>query len=164
MSEKKYKVELNERQIQLVSDALDMYSRIGHGQFEEILRHPCIEQGLWNASKHPAGRPFHISVNLIRKHLFLIKEITELSHPTTVEEGTQQVSKPEGIANKGIYHENTSKTSRESFDIHQDIRHYLWEERHDPKDEEADSLTSVASSVHYTSDNHEKVEIENTDK
>ena len=157
MSEKKYKVEFNESQLQLVSDALDMYSRIGHGQFEEILRHPSIERGLWNASKHPAGRPFYVSVGLIKKHLELIKEITELSHPTTVEDGVQEFSKPKSIANNGINHEQTLEASRASYDIHQDIRHYLWNERRDPEDN--DSYAFVFSSVHYTSDNHKKVEI-----
>ena len=38
------KLELTNKQLRLVQTALDLYSRIGILQFEEILRHPTLEQ------------------------------------------------------------------------------------------------------------------------
>lgn len=40
------KLELTNKQLRLIQTALDLYSRIGILQFEEILRHPTIEQGV----------------------------------------------------------------------------------------------------------------------
>lgn len=40
------KLELTNKQLRLIQTALDLYSRIGILQFEEILSHPTIEQGV----------------------------------------------------------------------------------------------------------------------
>jgi hypothetical protein len=40
------KLELTNKQLRLIQTALDLYARIGILQFEEILRHPTIEQGV----------------------------------------------------------------------------------------------------------------------
>lgn len=41
------KIELNNEQLQLIQKALDFYSRVGMGQFSEIVEHPTFEKSLF---------------------------------------------------------------------------------------------------------------------
>ncbi len=41
-----YTLNMNEEQAKIICKALDLFSRIGCGQFEEIMKHPTIEKGL----------------------------------------------------------------------------------------------------------------------
>ena len=41
-----YTLDMNEEQAEILCKALDLFSRVGCGQFEEILRHPTIEKSL----------------------------------------------------------------------------------------------------------------------
>ena len=42
------KLEITEDQVRLIQKALDMYSRIGIGQFHELLDHPTYEKDIFN--------------------------------------------------------------------------------------------------------------------
>jgi hypothetical protein len=50
---KEYVLRLNERQAEIVSRALDLYSRIGIGQFEEIVT--IYEASQWDAENPPTS-------------------------------------------------------------------------------------------------------------
>lgn len=54
----KIKIELTEEQTILISRALDFYSRIGIGQFKEILDHPTFENSIYR--KFSPNKPIEV--------------------------------------------------------------------------------------------------------
>ena len=42
-----YNLKINKKQAEIISKALDLYSRIGSGQVNEILWHPSVAKKMW---------------------------------------------------------------------------------------------------------------------
>lgn len=73
---KTYKIETDEENLRLISKALDFYSRVGAGQFKEIMDHPTFQKHL-QSEFTPKGTPKvgedtpYGKVVLIKKNTFL---------------------------------------------------------------------------------------------
>lgn len=184
------KIEITEKQANLIIRALDFYSRIGIGQFERIKEHPTFEKILYKSctpdkdpevgDKTPQGKILEIedgkaliagSVKDGRwneEHVWKKLEYVELSTDYSkfhdirdaidnalVQPRNMLINDPTMPKNDsfGIHNEDVDESCRESFDIVQDIRHHFWKKSPDK------SFTTVDSSIHYTSKNHKKVEI-----
>ena len=58
------KLELNNDQLRLIQKALDFYSRVGMGQFNEIIEHPTFEKSLHR--QFSPSKPFKIGDQTMR--------------------------------------------------------------------------------------------------
>jgi hypothetical protein len=58
------KLELNNDQLRLIQKALDFYSRVGMGQFNEIIEHPTFEKSLHR--QFSPNKPFKIGDQTMR--------------------------------------------------------------------------------------------------
>ena len=141
MMNKKIKLELDEQQLKLISKSLDFYSRIGIGQFKEVISHPTFEKIIYENHK---------------------KNWSEIHNTRDIAEdilhnGFRVLTNSEIPRNGsyGIHNKKVDESCREAYDLHQDIRHYFWTQN------ENRSPITVDSSVHYTSSNHNKIEIKN---
>ena len=139
-------VTLNNAQLRTIQAALDMYSRIGIGQFTVIKDHPTFEKHLHKELVDEDGKTdysmFHkfreiADEALIEARNLLINEL---------DKGTN--------ANWGIHHQSVDETCREAYDIIQVIRHEFW------KQNENRSNITVDSSVHLISVGTENIKVE----
>ena len=64
------KIELNNDQLRLIQKALDFYSRVGIGQFNQILEHPTFEKSLH--IQFSPKRPFKIGDKTMRGEIVKI--------------------------------------------------------------------------------------------
>lgn len=62
-----YKLIINKKQAEIICKALDLFSRIGRGQFEEILKHPTIEKDVMSGKVHNRYIP------IVRETLDVVK-------------------------------------------------------------------------------------------
>lgn len=115
---------LTDNQARLISEALELYCRIGLGQFDYIQNHPTID---YNISKRNVDfhKDIEPSLTISRNRIFGLKRGFETS--------------------LGIFHIDVDETCRIAHDIHQIIRHEFWKQN-------PNRLTSVVdSSIHFTS-------------
>jgi hypothetical protein len=110
---KKYQLTLDERQTQTLVAALDLFSRIGIGQFEEIVHHMRfrLDARLKEAAE---GSYDYRKADLATKLMDLAK-YTLFGHP------------PNG--SYGIHSHEVPDEYRVAYDIQQVIRHELWKGR-----------------------------------
>jgi len=108
---------LTEEQLRVVQQALDLYSRVGIGQFERIKYHPTFVQHLTNQLTDKNGRidftRYHeigdeADEKLMEARNILIQEDL---HPNT---------------SWGIFNEKGDESCRVAYDIIQVIRHEFW--------------------------------------
>lgn len=57
-------VKCNEEQLKLIQNALELYSRLGIGQFNEILEHPTFENSLYR--QFSPNKPFEVGDQTMR--------------------------------------------------------------------------------------------------
>lgn len=105
-----YRLDMNEEQAKIICKALDLFSRVGCGQFEEIMRHPTIEKDIMQGK---VGRG-HIDVS--RRLLDEAKNLLT-GHPIGVSTGITVADEPNRVA----------------FDIFQVIRNRLAVDNNDPE-------------------------------
>jgi hypothetical protein len=86
-----YTLTMNKEQAEVICKALDLFSRIGCGQFEEILKHPTIEKDIIY------GKVQHVYVQLARKELDIAKQMLT-GHPPGVSTGITVADEPNRIA------------------------------------------------------------------
>jgi hypothetical protein len=186
----KLTLQLSKEQLLLISKALDFYSRVGIGQFDEIKNHPTFERHLSDVcrpkkepevgDKTPQGKILEIEGGkaLIagsvkdgvwnKEHEWkTLKDVKLSTDYTKYHNIRERVDLQLNVARNmlyndhsisihgswGIYHPSVDESCREAYDLHQDIRHFFWNQQ-----EEKSSMT-VDSSVHYSSKKHSKIDI-----
>ena len=124
-------LEVNNKQLHLIQRALDLYSRIGAGQFNVIKEHPTFERHLANELKDKEGKTdysrFHqvrdsIDIMLVQPRNMLMQEPL---HPRN--------------GSWGIHNKKVDESCREAFDIIQVIRHEFWKANEKRSDITVDS-------------------------
>jgi hypothetical protein len=138
-------LEVNKDQLRLIQRALDLYSRIGIGQFGVIKDHPTFERHLSTELKDEDGKTdygrYHkvrdsIDSMLIQPRNMLIQE------PTHPQNGSW-----------GIHNSKVDESCREAYDIIQVIRHEFWKADKDRSD------ITVDSSVHLTTEDTGNIKV-----
>ena len=127
------KLEITEKQAYLIMDALDLYSRIGMGQFDKIKGHPTIQNNIWDNHRDEYHDFADKELMIVRNKLF------DISYGLN---GSQ-----------GIHSTKIDDTNRLAFDIKQVIRHEFW------KCEPNRSSMTVDSHIHFTSTDGESCKI-----
>jgi len=108
---------LTEDQLRLVQQALDLYSRVGIGQFDHIKYHPTFVQHLSNKLTDKNGR-----IDFIRYH-----EIGDEADEKLME--ARNILIQEDLhpnTSWGIFNEKGDESCRVAYDIIQVIRHEFW--------------------------------------
>lgn len=140
------KLEVTENQLHLIQRALDFYSRVGIGQFDEIKNHPTFERHLHNEFKDQNGKTDYTRYHSMRSTID-----NALVHPRNMLYNNIEFGNLHG--GWGIHHPNVDDSCREAFDIIQVIRHEFWK-----RNPERSNIT-VNSSIHFTSDKGESNKI-----
>jgi hypothetical protein len=105
-----YNLKINKKQAQVISKSLDLYSRIGCGQVNEILWHPSVAEKMWVKNDNLTENQMNHKV--VGQLLDNIKKIIWNYLPN--EHGGITMAK---------------ETDKIAYDIHQVIRHKLaWED------------------------------------
>lgn len=130
---KTVKIEVTEKQAKLIMHALDLYSRIGIGQFDFIKEHWSIQKYLWENHKEEF-------------HEIATKELTEARN--------KMFDMDFGLNGSwGIHNKQADDSVRVAFDIHQVIRHEFWKQNPNR------SSITVDSSIHFTSNDKDSNKI-----
>ena len=122
---KTYKIETDEKTLGLISKALDFYSRVGIGQFKEILDHPTFQTIV---EKHftPEGIP-------------KVGDNTPYGKVVEINDNT--------FKSRGYW---TNKEEIREFPIHI-LRHSVnWEEYHDYRDKIEKDLSLIKDKLMFT--------------
>uniref|UniRef100_A0A6M3ISR5 Uncharacterized protein n=1 Tax=viral metagenome TaxID=1070528 RepID=A0A6M3ISR5_9ZZZZ len=97
---KKYKLEITEKQAKIITQSLNLFSRIGMGQLEEIINHP---QWIFTVDNQYDRDIIKNSINTLKKHLCNLDSYSSF----------------------GIYQEEVDDINRVAWDLQQVIRHKL---------------------------------------
>ena len=133
---------LTEEQLRLVQQALDLYTRIGIGQFERIKYHPTFEKHLWNKLKDENGETDFTQFHKIREEVDI--KLAEARNMLI-----QENLPPNG--GWGIGMPKVDESCRVAYDIVQVIRHEFWK-----ANPEHSNLT-VDSNVSLLAENSDKI-------
>ena len=138
-------LEVNNKQLRLIQQALDLYSRIGAGQFNVIKEHPTFERYLANVLKDDECKTDYDEYHKVRSSVdkMLVQPRNMLM---------QEPNHPQN-GSWGIYNKKVDESCREAFDIIQVIRHEFWKER------ETRSSMTVDSSIHFTSNDSDNIKV-----
>ena len=97
-----YQLKISKEQLEVIAKALDLFSRVGSGQFEEIFRHPTIQK------RQIKGEINHQYIDEARRHLDVAKRIA-MNLESGVSIGITVADEPNRVA----------------YDIYQVIMHEL---------------------------------------
>lgn len=128
---KTHTLKVTDEQLSIIQSALDMYSRIGIGQFDVILKHPTFETHLRNIFDKDYGL-VHEAEGRANMLLYRARNVLTNDHSY----GSN--------GSWGIFNENVDYSCRMAFDIIQVIRHERWK-----LDEKRSNIT-VDSSIHFS--------------
>lgn len=177
------KIELNNDQLRLIQRALDLYSRIGILQLEEILDHPTIYNSIMKNCT--VQKPLEVGDQTMRGEIVEmgkgyiktkgswgngeeIKKWKDIDKIKLSPDWDKLQKDRETVRNNlnnivrlvsthghsyGIHTNDTDESCREAFDIIQVIRHEFWKE--DPKR----SHMTVDSSISFTSTDTKPVKV-----
>ena len=137
---------VTENQLRLIQNALDLYTRIGIGQFERIKEHPTFEVHLYNEFKNEEGKTDYVKFHSVRDEvddIFTQAKRLLYNQSSAVKNGGW-----------GIHNPNVDDSCRDAFDLVQVIRHEFW------KNNPNRSNITVDSSVHLTDRKNENIKIE----
>ena len=101
-----YNLKINKNQAEVISKALDLYSRIGAGQISEILWHPSVAEKMWVKNSNLSEN--QMNQKLVRQLLDDIKRIIWGYKPNE---------------NGGI--SMAEEIDKIAYDLHQVIRHKI---------------------------------------
>jgi len=139
-------LKVNNKQLQLIQAALDLYTRIGIGQFNVIKEHPTFEKHLTQELVDETG-------NTGYNHYHRTRDAVDslLVHPRNM-----LMNEPHQPRNGswGIHNKKVDESCREAFDILQTIRHEFWKSNNER------SNVSVNSHIHLCSKKLEPIEVE----
>lgn len=136
---------VTEDQLHLIQRALDFYSRIGIGQFDEIKNHPTFEKHL-HREFEIEGKTDYSIYHDVRDSVdnMLVQPRNMLCNDNSLNRN----------GSWGIYNPKVDDSCREAFDLIQVIRHEFWK-----RDPERSSIT-VDSSVHLHCKDSDKIKVE----
>ena len=127
-------LKVNENQLRLIQKALDFYSRVGIGQFNEIKNHPTFERHLHEEFKiegktdynrfHSVRETADDALNVARNMLY-------------------NESSMDKNGSWGIYNPKVDDSCRDAFDLVQVIRHEFWKNDPDRSDITVDSSITL---------------------
>lgn len=140
------KLEVTNEQLRLIQHALDLYTRIGIGQFERIKQHPTFERHLYNEFKDEEGNTDYGKFHQVRD------EVDEIFNQAK----RLLYNQPFAVKNGGwgIGHTNVDDSCRDAFDLVQVIRHEFWKQNPNR------SNITVDSNVHLTDKKNKNVKCE----
>jgi hypothetical protein len=110
MSEKMFQMMFNERQARTLMRALDLYSRIGIGQFEELIH-------LFRWQFDPRLKDKLDQIEMSEQRLNEIKTLLFDLHPNS---------------SFGIFNKDVPDEFRVAWDLQKVIRHQIWKESENP--------------------------------
>lgn len=120
----KYTLTLNEEQAQIISKALDMYSRIGIGQLETVIDHPEIIKRIFDGSAQVESFPS------ARNLMYPAKKIL-FGYDTN--------------ASAGIYSREVLDCNRVAWDIKKVIDHRIsWDKAGNPPERNWSTMMGVS--------------------
>lgn len=143
-----YKLEVNKQQLLIMSKALELYSRLGSGQFECLLEHAAIDKYLnkkclledIKADTDIDWAKRGLLSSIAREHIDFLKKVLMDCHPS---------------GSHGIYNKDIDNSCRTAWDMQQVIRHQLWSERSDRLE------SSVASYIGQSDNDNDLIIIKN---
>lgn len=128
---------VSEEQLRLIQRALDLYSRIGIGQFGEIKDHPTFQKHL-NKECEVDGKTdyerYHSTRDLADNVLFQARNI--LYNDSSIGKN----------GSWGIHHPNVDDSCRDAYDLIQVIRHEFWKQNPQRSDLTVDSSVLLTDS------------------
>lgn len=126
---------LTEEQLRLVQRALDFYSRVGIGQFEEIKNHPTFSNHLQNEFKDESGE-----TDYGRYH-----DVRDVVDSILVQPRNMLCNDPElpRHGSWGIFNPDVDESCRVAYDIIQVIRHEFWKANPDRTEHTVDSSVNI---------------------
>ena len=127
------KLEITDKQAYLIMNALELYSRVGMGQFDKIKDHPTIHNHIWNNHRDEYHDFADNELLIVRNKLFDLNYGLNGSH--------------------GINSNKIDDSNRLAFDIRQVIRHEFWKSNPNRTD------MTVDSHIHFTSNEGESHKI-----
>lgn len=136
---------LTEEQLRVVQQALDLYTRIGIGQFERIKDHPTFERHLYNQLMDEDGKADYARYHEIR--LMADTKLMEARNLLIQEDLHPQAS-------WGIFNEKADESCRVAYDIVQVIRHEFWKSNPDR------SELTVDAGVNLRTEDGDKIKCE----
>lgn len=138
-------LKVSEDQLRLIQQALDLYSRIGIGQFGEIKDHPTFQRHLWEESKDENGKTDYGHYHSVRDNVDVILHLAR-----NVLYNDSSIGKN---GSWGIHNPKVDDSCRDAYDLIQVIRHEFWKQ--DPNK----SSITVDSSVYLTDSKNSNIEV-----
>lgn len=136
---------VSEEQLRLIQRALDLYSRIGIGQFGEIKDHPTFQKHLRKECEVDGKTDYeryHSTRDMANNFLFQARNI--LYNDSSIGKN----------GSWGIHHPNVDDSCRDAYDLIQVIRHEFWKQNPERSD------LTVDSSVLLTDSKNSNIELE----
>jgi hypothetical protein len=111
-------ITVTEDQLRLIQEALDFYSRVGIGQFNEIKDHPTFYNIIRKSLTGEDGKMDYERYHAIRNNvdMMLVQPRNMLLNDYTLDLN----------ASRGIYNPEVDESCRVAFDLIQVIRHEFW--------------------------------------
>lgn len=138
-------LKVSEEQLRLIQRALDLYSRIGIGQFGEIKNHPTFQKHLHKECEVEGKTDYE------RYHSTRDTVDNVLCQARNVLYNDSSIGKN---GSWGIHHPNVDDSCRDAYDLIQVIRHEFW--KADPQR----SNVTVDSSVLLSNGKNSNIEVE----
>jgi hypothetical protein len=138
-------LEVNNKQLRLIQSALDLYSRIGIGQFGMIKDHPTFERHLANQLVDKDGKTDYGQYHTVR----------DAVDSMLVQPRNMLIQEPNHPQNWswGIHNKDVDESCREAYDLIQVIRHEFWKAEDEP------TRYTVDSSVHLTTKDSDNIKV-----
>lgn len=136
---------VSEEQLRLIQRALDLYLRIGIGQFGEIKDHPTFQKHLCKECEVDGKTDYeryHSTRDMANNFLFQARNI--LYNDSSIGKN----------GSWGIHHPNVDDSCRDAYDLIQVIRHEFWKQNPERSD------LTVDSSVLLTDSKNSNIELE----
>ena len=143
-----HKLTLTDEQLRLIQTALDLYSRIGIGQFEHILDHPTFISQLYTKCTIKDEQ-----INLVDYTLY--HELRDIAKVDLARIRNSLCDLTVGTnGSYGIYSKEVDESCRVAYDLVQAIRHEYW------KVNPNKSSVTVDSSVLYSTEGAQNIKVE----
>jgi hypothetical protein len=139
-------LKVSEEQLRLIQRALDLYSRIGIGQFDVIKDHPTFERHLHREFKDENGKTDYSRYHSVRDAVDMT-----LVQPRNMLYNDNLIGRN---GSWGIHNPNVDDSCRDAYDLIQVIRHEFW--KRDPNR----SDITVDSSITLTDNKNKNIEVE----
>jgi len=136
-------LKVNEDQLRLIQRALDFYSRVGTGQFDEIKNHPTFEKHLREEFKVD-GKCDYSRFHHVRD---IVDDTLNVARNMLYNESSMSKN-----GSWGIYNSKVDDSCRDAYDLIQVIRHEFW--KNDPNR----SDITVDSSITLTDRKNSNIE------